>query len=685
MAVKVSPDLVRRAVLSLAVLPAVAIALLPLVYTVLRATDRGWALVWRYTWSARTGELAQNTLSLLAVVTVSAMVLGTGAAYLLARTDLPCRRMLLPLLVMPLAIPSYVSAFSWLTHFPGLAGFTGSWLVLATSNAPLVLLPVYAALRGADAAPEEVARSLGAGPVRAFFSVTLPQIRLALLAGGLLVALYVLHDYGAVAMMRYETFTKGIHYAYNASFDRTAAGVISLALVVLALLFAVAEAGARGRGATRVGGGVARPAAPLRLGLARPVALLACVILVAASVVMPLGGLLPWLTGRTTGSLDIGELVAALGNTLSFASWGAVLTILLALPVGILAARSGGLFARGVELAAYAGYALPAISVGLALVYFGINAATAWYGRGQMIVLAYIALFLPIAISAVRASVASSPRQFEEVARSLGNSGFVALARVTVPLAAPGILAGAALVFVSCAKELPATLILQPPGRNTLALELWKHAEVINYTQAAWYALALVVVSVVPTVVLQRVAEGRGRAPRPGPPGAGGAVGLGTPGAGGAVGLGTPGTGGVAWLDAPAAGRVDSSSARGLAVSFARGPAGSLARRLPASPAHRLGASFARRLGVGPARLLGSVTRRPGSSGRFLGGSARRPGSSGRFLGGSARHPGMLLAGISPDVVDSGQKCAGMTKGLAKGLTKGIAGSGGGAATEVFP
>nr|WP_167837587.1 ABC transporter permease subunit [Nocardia altamirensis] len=337
------------------------------------------------------------------------------------------------------------------------------------------------------------------------------QIRLPLLAGGLLVALYVLHDYGGVAMMRYETFTKGIQYAYNASFDRTAASVISLVLVVLALLFAAAESVARGRAATRVGFGSPRPATPLHLGTTRPLAVLACVALILMSVIVPLGGLLPWLSGRITGHLDLAELLAALGNTASFAGWGALLTMLLALPVGILSARSRSAFARTIELAAYSGYALPAISVGLALVYFGINAATAWYGRGQMVVLAYIALFLPIAIGAVRASVATSPRLFEEVARSLGSTSFGALARVSVPLAAPGILAGGALVFVSCAKELPATLILQQPGQNTLALELWKHVEVVNYTQAAWYSLTLIVVSVVPTIVLQRVADGRTR------------------------------------------------------------------------------------------------------------------------------------------------------------------------------
>ncbi len=497
----------RRVALSLAALPAVIVALLPLVYTVLRATDRGWGPVWRYAFSSRTAELAGNTVTLLAAVTASSVVLGTAAAYLLALTDLPGRRVFLPLMVMPLAIPSFVAAFSWLAHFPDLAGFTGAWLVLTCGNTPLVMLPVYAALRSLDGAPAEVARSLGAGPVRALATATLPQIRLPLLAGALLGALYVLHDYGAVAMMRYETFTKGIQYAYNAGFDRTAASVISLVLVVAALLFALGESTARGATTVR-SGAAARPAATIRLGIARPFALLLCIAFVAISVVVPLGGLLPWLAGRTTGRLDASELVAALGNTLGFSIAGALIALLLALPVGIMAARSRHPLARGIELAAYAGYALPAISVGLALVYFGINSAPSWYGQGRMVVLAYVALFLPIVIGAVRSAVAAAPRQFEEVSRSLGTSAVGALARVTVPLSAPGILAGTALVFVSCAKELPATMILQPPGRNTLALELWKHAEVLNYTQAAWYAIALVVVAVLPTIVLQRVAEG---------------------------------------------------------------------------------------------------------------------------------------------------------------------------------
>ncbi|MFC4124016.1 ABC transporter permease [Nocardia rhizosphaerae] len=500
------PNQARRAGLLLVALPAVVVAVLPLVYTVLRGTDQGWAAVWRYATSARTAELAGNTFLLLAAVTAASVALGTGTAFLLARTDLPGVPVLLPLLAMPLAIPSYVAAFSWLSHFPELAGFTGSWLVLTASNTPLVLLPVYAALRAADGGPEEVARSLGAGAVRTFGTVTVAQIRLPLLAGALLGALYVLNDYGAVAMMRYETFTKGIDYAYNASFDRTAANVISLVLVVIALVFAAGELVARGKVATRVGAGTARPASVRPLGVARLPALLAVTALVAVSVLMPLGGLLPWLTGPGTGTPEMTEVLAALRNTVGFSGTAALLTVLIALPVGIMAARSRGLFARAIELTAYAGYALPGISVGLALVYFGINTVPAWYGHGQLVVLAYIALFLPISIGATRAAVAASGPQLEEVARSLGSTGFTAAARVTVPLAAPGITAGAALVFLSCAKELPATLILQPAGQNTLALELWKHTEVVHYTQAAWYGLILVVVAVLPTIALQRVA-----------------------------------------------------------------------------------------------------------------------------------------------------------------------------------
>ncbi|MGQ0842191.1 ABC transporter permease [Actinokineospora sp.] len=484
----------------LAALPAVVVAVLPLVYLVLRATDQGWDVFWSVAIRSRTAELAANTLVLLVAVAVSAVVLGTAAAWAVTRTAVPLRRVWTVLLVMPLAVPSYVSGFAWLSM--DVAGFPGAWLALTTTNLPLVLLPVAAALRAADPALEEVSRSLGHGPWQTFARVTLPRVWPSAVAGGLLVALYVLHDFGAVSLLRYETFTLGIQTSYSGSFDRTPAAVIGVVLVVLAILLALAEARMRGNSAARLGAGVPRRAEPVRLRAARPPVLLGLAAIVAVSLGVPVAALVRWLgVGRT--EFDPAALAQTAATTVQFAALGALATVVLAVPVGFLAARRSTPAVRAVELAAYAGHALPGITVALALVFFGVRFAQPWYQQTPLLVLGYAALFLPIAISAVRTAIAAAPAAVEDVARSLGRGRARVFGTVTLPLAAPGVAAGAALVFLTCAKELPATLLLRPTGADTLATALWTKTGVSAFAEAAPYAALLVLVSAVPAVLLE--------------------------------------------------------------------------------------------------------------------------------------------------------------------------------------
>ncbi|MDF3142096.1 ABC transporter permease subunit, partial [Streptomyces sp. T21Q-yed] len=201
------------------------------------------------------------------VVVAACLVLGVSLAWLTARTSLPGARAWSVLATLPLAVPSYVAAFAWLSAAPQTTGLAGAALALTLVSFPYVLLPVAAALRGIDPAQEEAARSLGHGPLRTFWRVTLPQLRPAAAGGALLVALYVLSDFGAVSLMRYDTFTRAIHTSYRASFDRTPAAALSVVLVVLTMALVAAEARTRGRaGHTRTGGGTARPAIPMPLG-----------------------------------------------------------------------------------------------------------------------------------------------------------------------------------------------------------------------------------------------------------------------------------------------------------------------------------------------------------------------------------------------------------------------------------
>lgn len=455
-----------------------------------------------------TVALTLRSVALAATVTVLAVVIGVAAAWLVARTDLPGARAWQVAMVLPLAIPSYISAFVWLDIAPGLAGFPGAVLVLTLTTFPYVFLPAVAALRRIDPAQEEVAASLGMGRWQVARRVTIPQIRTSVAAGALLVALYVLSDFGAVALMRYEVFTWVIYGAYRSGFDPTRAAVLSILLVLLALVLVAAEARVRGRVRTRTGSGVARVGrvVHLRRATVPASAFLAGVILLGVGV--PLLAISAWLLEGLGAQADLGQFAPALVATVELSALAAVACLALAVPVGVLAARHPGRLSAALERTTYIGHALPGIVVAIAMVYVGVRLLRPVYQERPLLVLAYVVLFLPLAVATVRASVEHSPVRSEEVARSLGLDRWATLRRVTLPLAAPGLAAGAAMVFLTTMKELPATLLLHPTGTETLATMLWRFMLVSDYSSAAPYAALIVLGAALPAVALARIGRG---------------------------------------------------------------------------------------------------------------------------------------------------------------------------------
>ncbi|WP_137991399.1 ABC transporter permease [Streptomyces vilmorinianum] len=484
---------------------AALLALLPLGYLAVRSLERGPGFAWDVIAGERSAQLLGRSLGLAAFVVAACLVLGISLAWLTVRTALPGARAWSVLVTLPLAVPSYVAAFTWLSLYPHLAGFWGAALTLTLVSFPYVYLPVTAALRGTDPAQEEVARSLGLGPLATFLRVTLPQLRHAAAGGAVLVALYVFSDFGAVSLMRYDTFTRGIYTSYRASFDRTPAAALSVVLVVMTVALVWAEGRTRGRaGQARTGTGTARPAVPMALGRWKAPALLWCGAVVAAAVAAPLATLGYWLAVGSSATWDPAGLADIAGTTLGVAAAGAALTTLLALPVGVIAARHQGRLARLLEHSAYAGHALPGITVALSLVFFAVRYAEPVYQELPLLVCAYAVLFLPVAVAATRAAVLQAPPVLEDVARSLGRSPLRVLREVTVPLAAPGVAAGAALTFVVCMKELPATLLLRPTGMDTLATRLWTETGSGSFAAAAPYAATLILLAAVPSYLLGR-------------------------------------------------------------------------------------------------------------------------------------------------------------------------------------
>ncbi len=496
----------------------VAIAmLLPLVYLVIRAAEGG-AFVETVT-DRSTIRTLVRTCFLAAAVGVGTLAISLPAAWLTAATDLPLRRLWAVLLSLPLVFPSYVGALAMIGALgtrgmlqdllgplgvgtvPRIYGFEGAWLVLTLFTFPYLMIPLRAAISGLDRTTEDAARSLGASPLGAFFRVTLPQLRPAIAAGLLLVTLYVLSDFGAVSLMRFDSLTRVIFIEYKSSLDRSAAASLALLLVAVAMLIIWAEAATRGR-ARYHPGSARRTNRITTLGPWKFPALAFCASVAFVSLVLPTSVLVYWVIRGLDAGQSVDFLGSAAWNSVQAATLGAIACLAAAMPIALLSVRYPGVMARTIEKISYSGYALPGISIALALVFFGANYVPALYQTLPLLIFAYVVRFLPQALGASRTSLLQTNPKTEEAARTLGAHRARVFGRITMPQVLPGLSAGGLLVFLTVMKELPATLLLSPIGFDTLATRIWSTTNEGLFTQAAVPAILLVLISAVPTTIM---------------------------------------------------------------------------------------------------------------------------------------------------------------------------------------
>lgn len=478
-------------------------ALIPMGYLLVRL-GAGYQVALAELARPRTLELLLNTGLLVVSVTLTALLIGFLQAWLTTRTNLGFAALFAILATLPLAIPSYVMAFSFISTFPWFSGFWASWLVMSLATSPYVFLAVSAALIRTDASSEEVARTLGLSKWQVLLRVTWPQVRPAATAASLLVALYTLSEFGAVAILRFDTFTRAIYNAYRLSFDRTAAAALAVILVLITLVVIWFERRYRGDYLPN------RPASQKRtrilLGKTKPLAALWLLAVAAVGVGIPLFSLLNWsIIGSSKA--DLGQILEALTGSVSLALIAGVVITTFALVIALWVVRYPTKLGRWVEWSVWANHALPAIVVALALIFLGANLTPWLYQTTALLVFAYLILFLPNALGAIATPIAQVPRSLEDVANSLGVKGNQSIFRVVLPMAAPGIVAGAALAALTVLKELPATLLLRPTGIDTLAVRLWNATEELAFAQAAPYALLLVILGGLPALALNTQAR----------------------------------------------------------------------------------------------------------------------------------------------------------------------------------
>jgi iron(III) transport system permease protein len=491
----------------------------PLAYLVIRTAQEGDDAFAVLRSDTAFGPLTR-TLLLASTTAAACAVLGTALAWLVMRTDLPLRRVLRVLIALPLVIPSFVGAFVLIAAFargglldevlgldlPRVRGYWATFATLTILSYPYVYLPVAARLSALPPSLEETARSLGRSPAQVFRSVVLPQTTGAIAAGALLVFLYVISDFGAVSLLRYDTLTVRIESARL--FDPSTALALGLLLAVVALVVVMSERGLSRRRVHTEAVAAGRQPLQAPLGAWKGPAVAFVTVFVGVALVVPVAVLSHWTFrgGDDRGARGIAwsEVWQPLLNTGGIAVVTAVVAVAVVLPVAYLTTRHASRTGSLANALVVAGFALPGLVIALALVFWVLRAPLVGglYQTFPLLVFAYVVHFGAQVMRASQVAVSGVPRRMEDAARSLGSGRWRRLRTVDVPLMLPGLGAGAGLVLLSTMKELPATLLLAPTGFDTLATRIWSATESAFFARAGLHALVLVALSGVLTWLL---------------------------------------------------------------------------------------------------------------------------------------------------------------------------------------
>ena len=469
-----------------------------------------------------------RTLALGLGAAAACVAIALPLAWLTAATDLPGRRIFAVLLNLPLAVPSYVGAFVVVALFAPGGSFSGAWKALGLGEIyggvgallallfcyPLALLPLQAALSRVDPRLFESARSLGASPTSAFVRVVLPQLRPAMGTGAILVGLYAVGDFGAVSLLRFKSLSYLIYVRYKSLFDRDEAAVLGLLLVAVATALVLILLWARGRvRQSLTWAGERRRWSPIPLGRWRWPAFGLCSLVAAAGLGLPLYVVATWISR----GLSLGHSVTipwtAIGHSLELAAMAAaVLTAAALVPALIARYGNATLGARGgrwLSAITHIGYALPGIVVALALVSLAAQHLRPLYQTITLLVAAYALRFFPLALHSTDDGIAGHNRGLFWAARSLGAGPVSACWRVIIPNARPALAAAFLASFVAVLKELPLTLLLSPPGYETLATRIWMLTEDAYFFEVAPAVLALLVLATAAMLFTPRRHEGQ--------------------------------------------------------------------------------------------------------------------------------------------------------------------------------
>lgn len=503
---------------------------------------------WRHLADTVLVDYVVNSLLLMLGVGALSLVLGVSTAWLVAGFDFPGRRIFQWALILPLAIPTYIIAYTYAEIFdyagPVQSMLAGVWpagtdvvhlrtlvtslpgvaVLLALVLYPYVYLVTRASFLRRTAGMLETARILGQSSWQTFRRVALPLARPAIVAGLTLVLMEVLNEYGAVKYFGIPTFTTGIFRAWFPLNDADAALRLAGLLLLFVFVLVGLERLQRGRARFDEGArGSSRPPERARLGgWKRWGAFAVCAVPVVFGFLVPVAQLAAW-AGMAAHSYVDRDFLVLTANTFGLAVAAAAVAVVVALLVAYSARLSPTPLLRAASRLASLGYAVPGavIAVGVFIPFLWIDrqlggvlasltgerAGLILTGTVGALVFAYVVRFLAVALNPVRSGFERTCGNLDDTSRSLGSPPLRTLLKVDLPLLKGTLLSAAILVFVDVLKELPLTLILRPFNFDTLATRAYQLATDELVTQSAIPALLIVVVGLVPVILLSRLME----------------------------------------------------------------------------------------------------------------------------------------------------------------------------------
>lgn len=465
-------------------------------------------------------DLLLNTMILFIFVVISSLFVGLLISIITVRFNIRGSKILFTLSVLPLVIPSYIGALTYVSAFSprglfvqlfsnlglkeiaGLDGFLGSWIVLTLFTYPYVVLICSSALRNLDSTVEDAARSLGKNKLSVYTQVVIPRLKKPIIFSGLLVGLYVISDFGAVSLMRYSTVTKAIYSYYEFKIDGDPVIFYSSILIVMALIISLIQRGSEESRSAKVSG---IPKISEKVNLSRKSKVLIysfMSLIIFSGLVLPISVLSYWLIRGLAAGNSVRAVFGGVVGSLSVSLLAALFSVIVSTPIIIMVSQYRSKFGNVLERIMLALYGLPHISVGVAILFITIKIFPSIYQSFTALIISYLIVFLPQAIGAGQASMEQVKLTYLDASAGLGMSKIQTFYRITLPLIYRGLFAGGALVFLSTMKELPQTLLLRPTGLSTMSVDIWSYASEGLFTQAAFSSFILLAISAIPTYIL---------------------------------------------------------------------------------------------------------------------------------------------------------------------------------------